>query len=116
MEERLRRISRVFSLTILLRQMGAVKAIGRDAARGSLKLRGPAKVLVQMGSQLTRSVEASTITEHARWPGEIETELAAVEARIENPGGRESFPNRVVVKIRHIDVARAVHRHAGRID
>lgn len=63
------------------------KRLEGAALCGVLKLRAPAKVLVQMGSQLNRSAEPSTITERPVGSRQIEAELAAIEASVEGSIG-----------------------------
>src|SRR5437667_893658 len=102
--------------------MGTVKALGIDAALRVAEIEnirdgvGPKSVGPdgRPAHQIGRSFHDHQL---ARWASEIEAELAAGEAEIWSRGDdrecRVSFPDRAEVKIRHIEIARAVHCHAA---
>src|SRR5439155_14639449 len=100
--------------------MGAVKAIGIDAALRVAEIEnirdgvGPKSVGPDWRPvhQIARSFHDHQLP---RWAREVEAELAI--GGVENVGNDErrvSFPDRVEVKIRYIEVARAIHCHAAR--
>jgi hypothetical protein len=106
-------------ITIQLRRISAVKAVGIDAALRVTKLKssresesvGPKR---QPVDQIGRRFDDHRLP---RLPRQREAELAGVEAEAEsrsraaNRECRESFADRIVPPVRHIEIARAVHRH-----
>src|SRR6266581_4348739 len=95
--------------------MGAVKAIGRDAALRVAEIERTRKGVGPNGQpaqKVGRSFDNHQLT---RWPRKNRDELARNDRRIPKHRWRVTFPDRVEVKIRHIEVARAVHGHAVRI-
>src|SRR5438552_4135207 len=99
--------------------MGAVKTIGIDAALRIAEMEyvrdGVGPKCVGPDEQPAQQI-ARDFNDHKlpRWPRQIKTELAIAGVEIGNGQRRVSFPDRAEVKIRHIEVARAVHCHAAR--
>jgi len=99
--------------------MGAVKALGRDAALRVAEMESTRERIGPNG-QPVHQIESS-FNDHqlSCWPCEIEAELSSVEAEIWSGRGnhecRVSFPDRVVPRVRHIENSAAIDGDAAGI-